>query len=196
MIVGMVFRRSRRYNLIFSILLLLSLVAQTYSFLEHSLSEHKIFLMKKLISLAATQNVPSLHGEEWAKQRKLEPGYGGFWPGDPNAKKYSVKIKCSQSDNEYSLMVPVDRYIFHYFEEQGIELPIINKARMCQQGCCTVCSVKLVEGKVKMDTPLGLLKEMRDQGYALSCCSYPRSDIVCILQNEDEVYIRQWAEGF
>jgi hypothetical protein len=31
-------------------------------------------------------------------------------------------------------MVPNDRYIFMYFEEQGIDIPVINKARMCRQG--------------------------------------------------------------
>lgn len=34
------------------------------------------------------------------------------------------------------------------------------------------------------------------QGYALSCCSLPRSDIVCQLQDEDEVYVKQWGETF
>lgn len=34
------------------------------------------------------------------------------------------------------------------------------------------------------------------RGYALSCCSLPRSDVVCTLQDEDEVYIKQWGETF
>ena len=38
------------------------------------------------------------------------------------------------------------------------------------------------QGAVKMDAPLGLLKDFREQGYALMCCAYPRSDIVCELQ--------------
>jgi len=92
---------------------------------------------------------------------------------------------------------------------------------MCRQGCCTTCAVKVNDGKVKMDAPLGLLKELREDGYALTCCSYPKSDITCSLLNEDEVevysplnimflviisflmifflsqiYIKQWAEGF
>jgi ferredoxin len=67
---------------------------------------------------------------------------------------------------------------------------------MCRQGCCTICTFKVLDGEYKMDTPLGLLKDMRNKGYALSCCSYPRSDLVCELQSEDEMYIRQWSEGF
>eukprot|EP01031_Cornospumella_fuschlensis_P022278 gene22278-27241_t len=120
----------------------------------------------------------------------------GIWPGNPNAKKYQVTIRSRKTGEEFVQMVPEDRYIYFYFEEQGVELPIHNKARMCRQGCCTICTVKVSEGKVKMDTPLGLLKDFRKEGYALSCCAYPKSDIVCELQDEDEMYVKQWAEGF
>jgi hypothetical protein len=47
-----------------------------------------------------------------------------------------------------------------------------------------------------MDAPLGLLKEFREKNYMLTCCAYPKSDIVCELQDEDETYIKQWADGF
>lgn len=34
------------------------------------------------------------------------------------------------------------------------------------------------------------------RGFALSCCSLPLSDIVCTMQDEDEVYLKQWGETF
>ena len=74
-----------------------------------------------------------IRGPEWAKRRGMEPGYGGIWPGDPDAKKYSVTIRSKTSGTEYKLQVPRDRYIYFYFEEQGIELPICNIQRMCRQ---------------------------------------------------------------
>ena len=137
-----------------------------------------------------------IRGPEWARKRGMEPGYGGIWPGDPNAKKYKVTIRDPTTGDEFTTMVPRDRYIFYVFEEMGIDLPVINKCRMCRQGCCTICTVKITEGKVKQDAPLGLMKELRDQGYALSCCSFPRSDIVCELQAEDEMFIKQWSDYF
>jgi len=74
---------------------------------------------------------------------------------------------------------------------------VINIARMCRQGCCTICTGKILNsGKVKMDAPLGLLKELRDKGYTLTCCAMPRSELVLELQDEDETYIKQWSEGF
>ena len=122
-----------------------------------------------------------IRGNEWARLRGLNPGFGGIWPGNPDAKTYKVVVKSKKCDEEFTLNVPEDRYIYFYFEEQGIELPIVNSNRMCRQGCCTICTGKVLEGKVKMDAPLGLLKDLRDKNYSLTCCSYPRSDLVILI---------------
>jgi ferredoxin len=104
----------------------------------------------------------------------MVPGYGGYWPGNPNAKKYKVTIKSAKTGEEFTAMVPEDRYIYFYFEEMGIDLPIINKVRMCRQGCCTICAAKCNSGKSKMEAPLGLLKEMRKENFVLTCATMPR----------------------
>lgn len=152
--------------------------------------------------------------EKWLQVRTaggFEPGVGGFWPGRPDAKRHKVTI-LSGSDS-YTLMVPVDRYIYFYFEEQGIDLPIVNKQRMCRQGCCTICTGRIMADKVdnqgepvaaisptkrvKMDAPLGLLKDFRKEGFILTCCAYPTTDnLVIELQSEDNMYVAQWSEGF
>ena len=33
-------------------------------------------------------------------------------------------------------------------------------------------------------------------GYCLTCATYPRSDLILELQDEDETFIKQWSEGF
>lgn len=144
-----------------------------------------------------------IFGPQWAKARGMEPGYGGIWPGDPNAPKFNVKIVSRKTGESYECEVPSDRYIYFYFEEMGIDLPVVNKERMCRQGCCTICTGKIInelsdggKGKVKQDAPLGLLKELREKGYCLTCATYPRSDLVIELQDEDETFIKQWSEGF
>ena len=144
-----------------------------------------------------TRDEPEIYSSEWARRRDLQPGYGGVWPGgNPDAKTYKVTIISKKTNETFVQQVPNDRYFYYAFEQAGIDLPMENKVKMCRQGCCTICAVKIIEGKVKMDAPLGLLKELRTQGYALSCCSLPRSDIVCELQDEDEMYIKQWSDGF
>ena len=84
-----------------------------------------------------------IRSAEWARRRGMEPGYGGIWPGNPDAKKYKVTVRSKKTGEEYTAMVPSDRYIYFYFEEQGIDLPVINQARMCRQGCCTICTAKV-----------------------------------------------------
>jgi hypothetical protein len=37
----------------------------------------------------------------------------------------------------------VCRYIFFAFEDAGFDLPLINKHRMCRNGCCTTCALKV-----------------------------------------------------
>lgn len=49
---------------------------------------------------------------------------------------------------------------------------------------------------MKQREALGLMKEMRQKGYALLCVSYPRSDVECTLQDEDEVYVQQFGDSF
>lgn len=105
-----------------------------------------------------------------AKEAIENKGFGGYWPGDPNARKYNVTIQISSTSPEtISLLVPEDRYIYFYFEEMGFPLPFINSQRMCRQGCCTICAAKVLnsqtqkeegefsnKAKVKMDAPLGI----------------------------------------
>jgi len=88
-------------------------------------------------------------------------------------------------------MVPKDRYIWYEMESQGFDVPA-----SCRNGCCTTCAVKIDKGIVEQEEALGLLKEMRDKGYALLCVSFPRSDIVATLQSEDEVYMKQFGGSF
>ena len=176
-----------------SIVIVLIMCAVCTPFRLHSNNNNRVHIRNT--KLHGTNDIP-IFGVEWAKLRGMVPGYGGIWPGNPDAKKYRVTVKSKKTGEVFITEVPNDRYIYFSFEEQGIDLPVINKARMCRQGCCTICTAKIESGTVKMDAPLGLLKDFRDQGYALTCCSYPTSDIVCELQDEDEMFIRQWSEGF
>lgn len=72
-----------------------------------STSESESFKSKK----------PSIRSKEWAEERGMEPGYGGIWPGDPNAPTYKVTIRTkSDPSRGYTLDVPIDRYVYYVFE--------------------------------------------------------------------------------
>lgn len=108
-----------------------------------------------------------------------------------DARTYKVKVHDPIRGVVHTAEVPEDRYIWWSMEEQGNDLPA-----SCRNGCCTTCAVRISDGTVKQDEALGLLKEMRSKGYALLCVSYPRSDIECTLQDEDEVYVAQFGSSF
>ena len=58
-------------------------------------------------------------------------------------------------------------------QKQGITVPFA-----CSQGLCGTCRTKMIDGTVDMDAQGGLLKSHEKEGYILTCCSYPTSDIV------------------
>ncbi|CAM9257934.1 unnamed protein product [Ectocarpus sp. 8 AP-2014] len=133
---------------------------------------------------------------KWWDEDDIVPGFGGIWPGDPDAETHHVTYVNKAGEEVASADVPVDRYIYFATEDAGVDVPIINKKRMCRNGCCTTCAVKVLEGKVKQEGALGLLKDLKQEGYALTCCSYPKSDLVVRLQEEDDVYMKQFGNDF
>ncbi|MGQ4648203.1 2Fe-2S iron-sulfur cluster-binding protein [Lyngbya aestuarii] len=106
-------------------------------------------------------------------------------------KSHKIKIYDCQAGTEYTLQVPDDRYILHFAENQGVKLPF-----SCRNGACTTCAVRVKSGKIYQPEAVGLSQELRNQGYALLCVSYARSDLEVETQNEDEVYELQFGRYF
>jgi len=55
----------------------------------------------------------------------------------------------------------------------GIAVP-----KACGVGVCGACKVKKIEGEVEIKHNGGITDAELEQGYILSCCSFPRSDVV------------------
>lgn len=54
-----------------------------------------------------------------------------------------MTVRDPKTNTNYTMDVPEDRYIFWAFEDAGIDLPMINGHRMCRNGACTTCAVKV-----------------------------------------------------
>jgi ferredoxin len=104
---------------------------------------------------------------------------------------HTVTIHHRQSQQTYTVEVPEDRYILQSAEIQGADLPF-----SCRNGACTSCAVRILEGEVYQPEAMGLSPDLRRQGYALLCVSYPRSDLRVETQDEDEVYELQFGRYF
>jgi ferredoxin len=106
-------------------------------------------------------------------------------------RSYTVQIRDRRTDKVHTVRVPVDRYILHSAENQGVTIPFA-----CRNGACTTCAVRVVSGELYQPEAVGLSPKLRDRGYALLCVSYPRSDIMVETQDEDEVYELQFGRYF
>lgn len=104
---------------------------------------------------------------------------------------YTVKIHHRQNQTYHTVTVPDDRYILMAAEAQGVDLPF-----SCRNGACTACAVRVISGELHQPEAVGLSPHLRQQGYALLCVSYPRSDLEVETQDEDEVYELQFGRYF
>lgn len=104
---------------------------------------------------------------------------------------FEIKIRDRTHNKTYTIQVPEDRYILQDAEKQGVELPYL-----CRNGACTSCAVRVLSGEIYQPEAMGLSPELRQQGYALLCVSYPRTDLEVETQDEDEVYELQFGRYF
>lgn len=106
-------------------------------------------------------------------------------------RSYNVQIRDRRTNQTYTVEVPEDRYILHFVENQGLNLPF-----SCRNGACTTCAVRVISGEIYQPEAMGLSPNLRKQGYALLCVSYARSDLQVETQDEDEVYELQFGRYF
>ncbi len=104
---------------------------------------------------------------------------------------YTIEIWDRKRGKTHTIQVPSDRYILTSAENQGVELPF-----SCRNGACTTCAVRVLSGEIYQPEAMGLSLELRRQGYALLCVSYPRSNLKVETQDEDEVYELQFGRYF
>ena len=108
-----------------------------------------------------------------------------------NVQSHHVKIHNRYADEIVEVEVPEDRYVLWEAEDHGLKLPYA-----CRMGCCTTCAVKVLSGEMYQPQALGISKHLKEQGYALMCVGFPKSDLVLETVNEDEVYDLQFGRQF
>ena len=104
---------------------------------------------------------------------------------------HRIKNHNRQTGTHHTLEVPEDEYILHSVEAQGVTLPF-----SCRNGACTTCAVRVLSGEIHQSEAMGLSPKLKQQGYALLCVSYARSELEVETQDEDEVYELQFGRYF
>lgn len=93
---------------------------------------------------------------------------------------YNVKIK--KNGCEEVVEVSEDEVILDAAEDSGLDLPY-----SCREGACTSCVGRIEEGRVE-DEGYALDPDQVDDGYALLCVTYPRSDCEIVGDAQSELF--------
>ena len=74
-------------------------------------------------------------------------------------------------------------------EAAGVPLP-----SSCCSGVCTTCAALLRSGRVHQPDAMGVKDELKQEGYALLCVAFPRSDLELLAGQEDALYEAQFGQ--
>ncbi len=102
-------------------------------------------------------------------------------------KTYTVQVQYQGQTHTFS--APEDVTVLETALAAGIELP-----NSCNAGVCTTCAAQILSGTVDQSDGMGISLEVREQGYALLCVAYPRSDLTIVAEKEDTVYHLQFGQ--
>ncbi|MBF2000134.1 MAG: 2Fe-2S iron-sulfur cluster binding domain-containing protein [Synechococcales cyanobacterium M58_A2018_015] len=102
-------------------------------------------------------------------------------------KSYTVEILHQGSS--HILSVPETETVLEAAQAAGLDLPF-----SCSAGVCTTCAAQVLSGEVDQSDGMGISPELREQGYALLCVAYPRSDLKIETEKEDTVYQLQFGQ--
>ena len=101
----------------------------------------------------------------------------------------SYQVQASLDGTIFSFACRADQTVLAAAEAAGVPLP-----SSCCSGVCTTCAAKLIKGSVHQPDAMGVKAELRQQGYALLCVSYPLSDLQLLAGQEDALYEAQFGQ--
>ena len=101
----------------------------------------------------------------------------------------SFQITATLDGTSHSFPCRPDQTVLAAAEAAGVPLP-----SSCCSGVCTTCAALLRSGTVHQPDAMGVKAELQQQGYALLCVSFPRSDLDLLAGQEDALYEAQFGQ--
>jgi ferredoxin len=101
----------------------------------------------------------------------------------------TFNVELVHQGQTHTFTVPEDKSILRAATAAGLDLP-----SSCNSGVCTTCAAQILSGVVEQGDAMGLGPQLIEQGYALLCVAFPRSDLKIVSEKEDEVYQLQFGQ--
>lgn len=102
--------------------------------------------------------------------------------------KASHKVTVQHEGKDHVLTVREDCSVLEAALDAGIDLP-----HDCKLGVCLTCPSKVVSGKIDQSGST-LDDSVMEKGFALTCCAFPRSDLVIRSIEEEELLQAQFSD--
>ena len=103
--------------------------------------------------------------------------------------EYNIKVELDKKT--FTFLCPEDKDIITAARDVGIDLP-----SSCCSGVCTSCASMIRDGSVDQEDAMGLNEDLKENGFALLCVAYPKSDLHIIIGDdvEEDLYNNQFGK--
>nr|QUE30015.1 PetF [Erythrocladia irregularis] len=98
---------------------------------------------------------------------------------------FKVHLIGSDDENSVDSTIECDgeTYVLDAAEEEGIDIPY-----SCRAGSCSTCAGLVTEGSIDQSDQTFLDDEQEENGYVLTCVTYPTSDCTIQVFKEADLY--------
>lgn len=118
-------------------------------------------------------------------------GRPGSWPRSPPpvSEISTFTVVVDLDGIQHTFRCRSDQTVLAAAEVAGVPLP-----SSCCSGVCTTCAALIQTGSVHQPDAMGVKTELQDQGFALLCVAFPRSDLQLKAGQEDTLYEAQFGK--
>ena len=100
---------------------------------------------------------------------------------------YAITIELDGQQHQFQCRD--NQTVLSAAEDAGVPVP-----SSCCAGVCTTCAALVQEGVVHQPDAMGVKEDLRREGFALLCVSFPRSDLKVRAGQEDALYQAQFGQ--